>query len=215
MDFGKAFTFVFDDPDWLKKVAINALIGLIPLVGQLYLLGWGLEVARRVAMRSMTPLPDVDFGTHLGHGIKVFVVSLVYSIPIWIIVIPMVAVMAVADATMDRATVDTVSMLCSAGGGLLMFLYSIALAFIMPAAMTRTVVQGSIRAGVEVGKVLALVRAAPGAFVLAILGTMAAGLLAGIVGGIACGVGIIFTMAYYQVVMGHLYGQAYRQAGAV
>ncbi len=214
MDFGKAFTFVFDDPDWLKKVAINALIGLIPIVGQLYLLGWGLEVARRVAMRSGTPLPDVDFGTHLGHGFKAFVLGLVYTIPIWVVILPMIIVIAIADAAgLGRDAREMIEMVCGLCAGLILLVYALVLAFAMPAALTRAVVKGSIRAGLEVRQVVALVRAAPGAYLLTLVGTLIASLLASIVGGIACGIGIIFTMAYYQVVMGHFYGQAYLEAG--
>lgn len=213
MNFGKAFTFVFDDQDWIKKVAINALIGLIPIVGQIYLLGWGLEVARRIVMRDGTPLPDVDFGKHLGHGFKAFVIGLVYSIPIWIIMIPVAIVPVLGEAIdMDYDTVATVSMICSVCGGLLTLVYALFLGIAMPAAMTRSVLQGSVGAGLKVGEVIALVRAAPGAYLMVLLGGIVASLLASIVGAIACGIGIIFTMAYYQVVLGHFYGQAYLQA---
>jgi len=210
MDFGKAFTFVFDDPDWLKKVAINALIGLIPLIGQIYLLGWGLEVARRIATRSGIPLPDVDFGTYLGHGFKAFVVALVYTVPIFVITIPIVVVAAVAEnAGVDRDVANVILLVINLGGGLLILLYSLVMGLLLPAAMTRAVVFGSIRDGLQFGKVFGLVRAAPVAYLLTLVGTLLAGMLASLVGSLACGVGIIFTLAYQQLVTGHFYGQAY------
>jgi len=215
MDFGKAFTFVFDDPDWLKKVAINALIGLIPLIGQIYLLGWGLEVARRVATQSITPLPDVDFGTYLGHGFKAFVVTFVYTLPIFVIAIPMVVVAVVAEkAGMDRDVANVILLIVNLGSGLLILLYSIVMGLLLPAAMTRAVVFGSIRDGLQFAEVFGLVRAAPMAYLLTLVGTLLAGMLASLVGSLACGVGIIFTLAYQQVVTGHFYGQAYLQGSA-
>ena len=215
MDFGKAFTFVFDDPDWLKKVAINALIGLIPLIGQIYLLGWGLEVARRIATRSITPLPDVDFGTYLGHGFKAFVVALVYTVPIFVITIPIVVVAAVAEnAGVDRDVANVILLVINLGGGLLILLYSLVMGLLLPAAMTRAVVFGSIRDGLQFGKVFGLVRAAPVAYLLTLVGTLLAGMLASLVGSLACGVGIIFTLAYQQLVTGHFYGQAYLEGSA-
>ncbi|MCD6284773.1 MAG: DUF4013 domain-containing protein [Anaerolineae bacterium] len=215
MDFDKAFTFVFDDPDWLKKVAINALIGLIPLIGQIYLLGWGLEVARRVATRSITPLPDVDFGTYLGHGFKAFVVSLVYTVPIFVIAVPMVVVAAVAEnAGVGRDVANIILLIVNLGGGLLILLYSLVMGLLLPAALTRAVVFGSIRDGLQFGQVFGLVRAAPVAYLLTLVGTLLAGMLASLVGSLACGVGIIFTLAYQQLVTGHLYGQAYLQGSA-
>jgi len=215
MDFGKAFTFVFDDPDWLKKVAINALIGLIPLIGQIYLLGWGLEVARRIATRSGIPLPDVDFGTYLGHGFKAFVVALVYTVPIFVITIPIVVVAAVAEnAGVDRDVANVILLVINLGGGLLILLYSLVMGLLLPAAMTRAVVFGSIRDGLQFGKVFGLVRAAPVAYLLTLVGTLLAGMLASLVGSLACGVGIIFTLAYQQLVTGHFYGQAYLEGSA-
>jgi hypothetical protein len=215
MDFGKAFTFVFDDPDWLKKVAINALIGLIPLIGQIYLLGWGLEVARRVAMRSGTPLPDVDFGTYLGHGFKAFVVTLVYTVPAFVIAIPMVVVAAVAEnAGLDRDIANIILLIINLGGGLLILLYSLVMGLLLPAALTRAVVFGSIRDGLQFGQVFGLVRAAPVAYLLTLIGALLAATLASLLGSLACGVGIIFTMAYQQVVTGHFYGQAYLESSA-
>jgi hypothetical protein len=213
MDFGKAFTFVFDDPDWLKKVAINALIGLIPLVGQLYLLGWGLEVARRVATGSATPLPDVDFGTFLGHGLKAFVVGFVYSIPLVVVNLVSVGIFMAGGQTNEEvvAIFSAVTGICA---GLVMLALGLLLGVVMPAALTRTVVLGTIKDGLDFRAVWAMVRAALGPYLLTLVGNMVAGLLAAIVGSLACGVGLIVTMAYYQVVMGHFYGQAYREANA-
>jgi hypothetical protein len=213
MEFTKAFTFVFDDPDWLKKVAINALIGLIPIVGALYLFGWGLEVARRVAVRSAVVLPDVDFGTFLGHGFKAFVVSIVYAIPVFIITLPIVAIAAIAEgARIDTDALYTVVAISNVCGGLLGVAYGLLMGLLIPAALTRTVVRGSIGAGLQIGAVFGMVKSAPGAYILTLLGTMVAGFLAALVGTLACGIGIVFTAAYQQAVTGHLYGQAYLQS---
>ncbi len=29
MDFGKAFTFMFEDPDWLRKLGIGTAVGVV------------------------------------------------------------------------------------------------------------------------------------------------------------------------------------------
>jgi hypothetical protein len=213
MDFGKAFTFVFDDPDWLKKIAINSLIGLIPIVGQIYVMGWGLEVARRIAVGSGQPLPDVDFGTYLGYGFKAFVVALVYTAPIWVLSIIVAGLSALLyEVSQDAANaIGLIVGLCFGSFGII---YGLLMGVMMPAALTRMVVFGSIKDGLAFGNVWGMVRKVPGAYLLVLVGTFAAGLLAGIVGGIACGIGAFFTMTWYQAVMGHLYGQAYQAAGA-
>jgi len=32
MDFGKAVSFTFDDPDWITKVAIGGVVTLVPIL---------------------------------------------------------------------------------------------------------------------------------------------------------------------------------------
>ena len=57
----------------------------------------------------------------------------------------------------------------------------------------------------------ALIRAAPGAYLIVLLGGMAAGFIAPL-GSIACGVGALLTSAYALLINAHLLGQAYRSA---
>ena len=57
MDFGAAFSFMFDDEDWPKKLALASVLSLT-VVGIFPVLGWGLEVVRRVAKGDPEPLPD-------------------------------------------------------------------------------------------------------------------------------------------------------------
>ena len=39
MDFGKAFTFMFADPNWLRKLGIGTLVGLLGMVLMPILIG--------------------------------------------------------------------------------------------------------------------------------------------------------------------------------
>ena len=61
MQFGKPFSFVFEDPDWLKKLAILALLGfaqLIPVLGSLFMAavfsGVMIDIMRKV-INKQTP----------------------------------------------------------------------------------------------------------------------------------------------------------------
>lgn len=213
MDLGLALSFVFKDEDWLRKVLINGLIGLIPVVGQMYLLGWGLEVTRRVAVNQYTVLPDTDFGAYLRRGFQAFVVAMVYSVPIWLFVIPIVVIPVIgANGGMDDQTLATVSMISSLCCGGLIFLYSVLLGFLLQVAFAHVAVRDSLGAGLRVAEIFQLFKAAMGPWLLAFVGTLVASFAASLIGSIACGIGVIFTMAIYFPVMGHLYGQAYRQS---
>ncbi len=83
MEFGKAFSFAFEDKDWMKKLGIGALLMIIPFIGWLVVAGWGIEITKRVIQHDPQPLPDwSDFGGYLVKGLQVFVIGFVYSLPI-------------------------------------------------------------------------------------------------------------------------------------
>jgi len=212
MNFGQAFTFAFEDPDWAKKIIIPALIGLIPLIGQIFLIGWGLNVTRAVIRQDSRPLPDLDFGKQLGDGFKAFVVGLVYAIPAILLSIPIVIVSLItSDGSMNEDTVTALVSIVSICCNGLIFLYALVMAFVLPAAYGNMIVNDSIGAGLRFSEVFGLVRAAPGAYLLSLLGGFLASLIAQL-GIIACGIGVVLTMAYAMVINGHLYGQAYAES---
>ena len=81
MDIGSAFTYMFDDQDWLKKIAIGggitlgAIILLPILVGLalfLPLSGYMLETLKNVRDGRPTPLPEwANFGDLFSKGLMV------------------------------------------------------------------------------------------------------------------------------------------------
>ena len=86
MDIGRSFTFVFEDEDWLKKVLIGGGLSIIPVVGQLFTIGYGLEVARRVAKGDPQPLPEWgDWGGLLKDGFMAMVIGIVWMLPIIVV----------------------------------------------------------------------------------------------------------------------------------
>ncbi len=210
MRFAEAFTFVFQDKDWFKKLIIPGLIGvLIPIIGQMVLLGWSLRITLNVIRNVQNPLPDMDFGGDLGRGFKAMVAALVYSIPMLIFYVPIIITSALTANGDDSAMV--VVALASTCFGLLMMLYGIAMTFVLPAAYARVAVEDSIGAGLSFGNVFALVKKAPMAYLLVLVGSLAASFISSL-GSIACGVGILLTVPYSVAMLGHLYGQAYLEA---
>jgi hypothetical protein len=211
MEFGKAFSFPFEDAQWLKKIAIPALVGLIPLIGQFVLIGWALDTAKRVIRQDPVPLADLEFGSQLGLGFQSFIIGLVYSIPALLISLPMFVVpLATGNGDSNMGPVVAIVVTCCTG---LLVLYSLLLVVIIPAALGIFLASGRMGAAFAFGKVIGLLRAAPGAYLLVLIGTLIAGFIAPI-GAIACGVGALLTSAYALLISSHLYGQAYRQAVA-
>ncbi len=211
MNIGKAFTYVFDDPDYIKKIGIAALMALIPVVGSLILLGWGVEITRRVIQGDAQPLPDwTDFGKLLMQGLKAFVVIFVYVLPIILLTscvqIAMIPLQSQSNNTFAMV-ITGLSLVTSCLGAIL----GIAAAFLIPPALGILAVTGQIGAALRFTDVIALVRANTSAYLLALVGGFLASFVASL-GVIACCVGFFITMALATAVNAHLHGQAYRLA---
>lgn len=91
MDIGRAFTYLFDDRDWLSQAALLAILTaasilltplLIGLLGWAALLGYTVELVRNVRLGVRYPLPRWnDFSRFVSVGANVLVAAIVYSLP--------------------------------------------------------------------------------------------------------------------------------------
>jgi hypothetical protein len=215
MQFGKAFTFVFEDPKWLQKVGIAALISLIPLVGQLVVLGWGLEVTRRVINNDSEPLPDfTNFVEYLVRGLKGFVISLVYVLPIILVVICVQTAglgFASGNGNQDSDAMGYAVLAVTLCLSCFAILYGIAVGLLLPVAFGNFAATDQLGAAFRFGELIRLFRANPVAYLLTLVGMILASFISSL-GAIACVVGALVTSAYAVVINGHLWGQAYSVA---
>ena len=85
MDYTRAITFPFKQHDWIKTILIAGLITLIPIVGIINLIGWGLEISRRVKESDFDLLPKAFSLQYLRDGIQLLTAGLIYSIPFLLI----------------------------------------------------------------------------------------------------------------------------------
>jgi len=229
VDYGKAFTFPQEDPDWIKKVAIAGVVVFIsaigsfllvvPIVGGFVLGGYMLEITRRVITGESPVLPEwSDWGGLIKKGLFVFVVQLVYALPLIVLGVcaglPYAGLALAGDNSDTVQTLGTIASVVSACVGCLIAIYAILMAIVLPAAIGRLAVTGEIAPALRFGEVFALVRAKLGVYiVVALLAGLAISVLSSI-GSIACGIGAFFGIAYGLIAAGHLYGQAYRVASA-
>lgn len=220
MDFAKAFAFVFDDPDWVQKTVIGGLINLIPIIGQVIVLGYMIEVGRNVIRGNPRPLPDwSDIGRLAVDGLSAFVISIVYVLPILaILCLVLLSALAIGGAfDSDGAPVNAivaVGIFCFSGFAVI---YGIAVGWLfLPAALARYADTEDLMSALRFGEVWAITRANPVVFLMALLVSWAASFIGGF-GIVVCVIGVWFTQFYAQCVTGHVYGQAYlvaRQSGA-
>jgi len=82
MDIGKAFTFPFEDEDWVKKLIIGAVLMIVP-IANFITIGYMLRTLRNVAEGREKPLPEWDqWGDDFMKGLLVVVAGFIYSLPI-------------------------------------------------------------------------------------------------------------------------------------
>ena len=82
MDIGRAFNFVFQDPKWLTKVLIFAVLAFIPIFGWFVNFGYALRIIKNVVEGNDVPLPEWDgFGLMFADGLRAFFVAIVWLIP--------------------------------------------------------------------------------------------------------------------------------------
>ncbi len=211
MDFSQALTFQFKDPRWIQKLSIAALISLIPVVGQVIVQGWSFRIARSVISGEEQQFPELDLAEDFLSGLKGWGISLVYSLPAILFAFPLAIGLGLLIAATDSraAAVWTLMALCLTG---LLVAYSLVLALVLPAAYANFLAQGEqFQAGLNFRQVFGLIRRGPVAYFMVFLGGILCAFIT-MFGLVGCVIGVVVTGAYATTVMGHLYGQAYREA---
>ncbi len=220
MDLGKAFSFAFDDPDWIKKVLLGGVISLVPILN-FAATGYSLEVTRRVLNNDPRPLPEWDdIGGKLVKGLLYTVVAFVYALPILLLaclmqggILLLGGAASSSSGNASDATGGAVAAI-SVCFGCLMLIYGVFMGIVLPAAIGNLAAKDQLGAAFHFGDIIKLAQKNIGVYVMVLVITVLAGLIASIVGSVACGIGILFTGFWSLLVIGHATGQAYREASA-
>ncbi len=219
MDIGKAFSYVFEDQEWITKILIGGLIFLIPLIGPLVGMGYMVAIAENVARGNPRPLPEwSDFGNHVMRGLYAFVVQLVYMLPVLILYGLFFCVFTViAGATGGEGERAQTAGVATAGALFfcfipLIFILAIACVTLSYAGLARYIATGNLSEAFRFSDVISSVRGNFSPWIYVLLVTFLSGFV-GSAGMIACGIGILFTTFYAQCVNGHALGQTIAQQG--
>ena len=206
MNIGRAFTFFLDDPEWIKKVLLGALISLIPFVGNFILLGWGLAVTRNVYQGIDNPLPEWDdLGGYLVRGLIAWVGAFLWALP----VVALFACFGISLAIVSGS--DTATTLLALSSICLSFLALAYLALFLPVPIARYAIKNDFGAMFEFGEIFDEVRRGVRPLLIALVIWFVATVIVVPIGLLACFVGVYVTSALSYLMIGHAMGQAYRE----
>jgi hypothetical protein len=228
MNIGKAFSYPFEDKDWLSKVGLAVVITLVPILN-FALAGWQVEILRRVERDDPQPIPGWDdLGKKFMDGLMLFLAGLVYALPVILLVgIPLTIMLVPALLAGNSNTQDIASTVAAAGGivgaclSCLFIIYGLGLSVIYPAIYVEFARKGTFAACFNFREIFAMIGRNAGAFFTAwgvYLGAsigvgIVAGLASTFVGWIPCLgqiVAVVLPFAgtiYTLLVYGHLFGQ--------
>lgn len=206
MNIGRAFTFFLDDPEWIKKVLLGALISLIPLVGGFILLGWGLAITRNVYQGIDNPLPDWnDLAGYLVRGLIAWVGAFLWALPV--VFLSICAVFAIIAASGSETAVALI-VLGSFGLSFLAFAY---LALVLPVPIARYAIKDDFSAMFDFSAIVDEIRRGIRPLLIVLLIWIVAVWVVVPIGLLACFVGIYVTSVLSYLMIGHAVGQAYRE----
>lgn len=223
MDLGRSFTYMFEDKDWVAKLAIGGgiiLLGvlffwvlLIPLIAAYaVVLGYSLVVLKNVHDGSTTPLPEWNnFGDFFVKGITAFVGMLIWFIPIIILA----CCFFVVSAAVTPRGGDTSGNVSGAAGLLLtclsclMAIVGIVITLFLYAPLTNFALNNQISTFWDFAGNWKFIQLNAGNYIIAFLLAYVANIIAGF-GIIACFIGVFFTTFWALLVTAHLFADVAR-----
>lgn len=206
MDIKRAYTFFQNDPDWIVKLLVTGLIGLIPIIGPIYIIGWMMEIAKRAETQTTHLLPEIDFGTFIRYGFKVLVMNLIYLIPVFVIALAM-AFVAGGMMSTDNGFLNFVGAVFMFLFNTLIFIYALIMILVSLAGTIRIIDTGTVNSALDFKLLYNMIMDNWVEFLIVFgLHTIANSLIAS-AGTILCFVGVIFTTPYAYAASGHLIGQ--------
>jgi hypothetical protein len=212
MDYGKPFTFMFEDRDWVAKILIGALFVFLSifLVGIPFVLGYGIEVIRRVAAGRDEVLPAWDdLGDEFVQGLILLVILFIFSLPgLLLSGCSSLFLRSLADATRNDAGSAFFALVIFFANALVA-LYSLIISLLTPAIAIRYAMTRDFGAAFNLSALWRIINANLGAYILVLILSWVASVIAGL-GVIVCVIGVFFTAFWSVLVTAHLSGQYYR-----
>jgi hypothetical protein len=189
INYTRAFSFMFEDKNWVAKIFLGAIFNLLMmvLIGIPFVLGYLLELARNSSEGKEIPLPEWDkLGDKFTRGLVYLIIVIIYSIPgIVLSFIPCVKY-------------------CLGP------LYFVALLFVLPYITVKYARTGSFEDVFRFDQIIDFTRKNINNLIIVVLLTIALEIIATF-GVLALVVGIFFTLFWADLAIYYLYGKVVRE----
>jgi hypothetical protein len=217
IDFARTFTFVGEDPDWLKKLLIGGAFGLAcaVLVGIPFVLGYFSRTLRNVATGASPALPEWDdLGGLFEEGLRLTAVYFVHVLGMIVVlgaagaalVLPM---LAASSASKPSDALAALGALGIAALYAVILALSLVVAVYLPAALLRSALRGSVGDAFAWRENLAFIKANLANYALALVSYLLASFVAQF-GVLLCCIGVFPAAFWSYLVLASALGQTAR-----
>lgn len=185
LGFMSSWHMLTRDKGWVKPVLVLTLVGWIPILGQIVLMGYGLEWARLTAwgVDAAPKQRGVDYGKVLSTGGRAFLVSLSLGFVIALVlqvVFPGSLYMLFTGLTAGNAVSVATAMASGAAMSILAMVASIAMGTFLQAATLRATLYDSFSAGWRLNRLFQMIGRDFGGFLKVLLVTLIGGAISGV-----------------------------------
>lgn len=219
MEIVESIKYPTTDNDWIKKVVIGGILGMIPIVNFI-VQGYYLKILKGSIEKNKSGMPEwEDWGNLFIKGLIVFIISIIYMlIPIIVISI------SVGGAILAAISGGTEAMLAAigaaAGGLLIAFILMLISILLLPMALAIYAKEESFGSAFRLGEIISRIFSNLGSYILVYLVIIVLGIIVGIITGILniiplLGVAIaIFANFYIVAVAANMFGEVYTNSKA-
>ncbi|MBE6469366.1 MAG: DUF4013 domain-containing protein [Coriobacteriaceae bacterium] len=200
--FSASWKMLTRDKGWIKPLLVLTLVGWIPIVGQIAILGYALEWARLTAwgVESAPKQGKVDYGKIMRTGFVALLVML--SMGVALAIVNMILFAAPAGAFAAFPMTSMFSLFSRGAYGILyplMLVVNLLLGTVISVAMMRAAVYDKFSAGWRLDRVFQMIGKDVGGFFRIFLVSLIGGLIEF---AYSLVVGLIASMAFVGVVLG-------------
>ncbi len=162
IEYRRPFIAIRQDPEWGRKIALGALISLIPYVGLVWMMGWQIQYQREVAWGRDERLPSWShFSQQALLGLKAFAAVLPYSMVVSVVITPlMLAATTFIILASDVSSAHFIAGLIAVQGFTMIVIAATSVLLMPPTASTtvRVALYQTLESGLEIKEIWRLMR---------------------------------------------------------